>query len=665
MQRRIREYAASRPGDPWVSGRGWFYGAFPGGLPHRGLLDAVVPDRPRLHAGLRRPHGVGELRRALEAAGITRETPDPANGVIVRDEGGEATGVLKEAAMGLVRRLVPPPTGEDLYRALKLRLDQAASYGLTSVQNASFPAAEMPVFDRVIAEGGLKVRFYWAIPFLKDLSAEDLARWKALRDKHTGPLFKFGAAKGMVDGVVESKTAAMFEPYVGGGGSGHANWTQQDLDHTAAVYDREGFQIFLHAIGDRAIHMALNAFEHAARVNGTTGRRHRVEHVEVPRLSDIPRFKALGVVASTQGLFANPDQNTLEVYAAVLGPEREALAMPFKLLDDAGAVQAFGSDWPVFPMEPLRGLYAAVARRTPEGSPPGGWQPHLRISAGSGAAPFHGGRRLRELRGRAQGHAGPGKAGRPRGVVRGHPGPAGGADPPRQGPPDRDGRPRHVPGAGVPVSAFAGKSIIVTGASVRHRPRALPRPGRRSGPGSRWPPGMPRAWRRWRRSAARWARRRWSSPRTSPPRRPAATWSAARSGAFGGAGRAGQQRGGGHDGPLRPGRRPADLRDLMRVNYLGCVYPTHYALPHLEKSRGLIVVMASLAGLTGVPTRTGYAASKHAVFGFFDSLRIELEGTGVGVTMIAPDFVLSEIHRRHAGPTASRWGRAPCRSRGS
>jgi predicted amidohydrolase YtcJ len=379
IQRRIREYAASRAADPWVSGRGWFYGAFPGGLPHRRLLDEVVPDRPAWMLGYD-GHTAWVNSKALQAAGITRETPDPPNGVIVRDESGEATGVLKEAAMGLVRRLIPPPTEEELYRALELRLGQAASYGLTSVQNASFPAAEMPVFDRVIAEGGLKVRFYWAIPFLKDASAGDLARWKALREKHTGPLFKFGAAKGMVDGVVESRTAAMFEPYAGGGGSGHANWTQDDLDRTAALYDKEGFQVFLHAIGDRAIHMALNAFEHAARANGTTGRRHRVEHVEVPRESDIPRFKALGVVASTQGLFANPDQNTLEVYAAALGPERAARAMPFKLLDDAGAVQAFGSDWPVFPMEPLRGIYAAVARRTPEGNPPGGWQPHLRIS---------------------------------------------------------------------------------------------------------------------------------------------------------------------------------------------------------------------------------------------------------------------------------------------
>jgi predicted amidohydrolase YtcJ len=147
------------------------------------------------------------------------------------------------------------------------------------------------------------------------------------------------------------------------------------------IYDREGFQIFLHAIGDRAIRMALDAYAHAMRLNGTRGRRHRVEHIEVPLPADLPRFKALGVVASTQALFANPDQNTLEVYAKNLGPVRAARAMPFRSLDAAGAVQAFGSDYPVFPMRPLAGLYAAVARQTPEGTPAGGWQPQERISA--------------------------------------------------------------------------------------------------------------------------------------------------------------------------------------------------------------------------------------------------------------------------------------------
>lgn len=380
IQGRIRQYAAAHPDRPWVAGRGWFYGAFPGGLPHRRQLDEVVPDRPAFMVGYDGHTGWANSR-ALAAAGITRDTPDPVGGTIVRDESGEPTGVLKESAQRLVRRLVPEPTDEERYQALRRRLAEAASYGLTSVQNASFLAAELPVYERVLAERGLTVRVYWAVPFLKDAPAADLARFNALRARYTGPLIKFGAAKGFLDGVVESRTAAMFEGYAGGGGAGQLDWSDEDLFRTAARYDREGFQIFFHAIGERAIDQALRAFEHAAKVNGTSGRRHRIEHIEVPRLTDLPRFKALGVVASTQALFANPDQNTLEVYAAALGPERAARAMPFKSIDEAGVTQAFGSDSPVFSMQTLTGIYAAVTRTTPEGVPPGGWQPHERISA--------------------------------------------------------------------------------------------------------------------------------------------------------------------------------------------------------------------------------------------------------------------------------------------
>jgi predicted amidohydrolase YtcJ len=378
VQRRIRAHAAAHPDEGWVSGRGWTYGAFPGGLPHRRLLDAVVSDRPAFLLAYD-GHTAWANTRALERAGLTRETPDPPQGAIVRDAGGEPTGVLKEAAMALVRRHIPAPTADELYRALRLRLDQAASYGLTSVQNASFVPAELPVYERAIADGAMKVRLYWALPFTKDPAPEELARVRELRARHPGPLLKFGAVKGMLDGVVESKTAAMFEPYGGGGGSGQLNWSDAELFRTAALYDREGFQILLHAIGDRAISQALDAFAHAARANGPRDRRHRVEHIEAPRSQDIARFRELGVIASTQALFANPDRNTLEVYAANLGPARESRAMAFRSLDEAGAVQAFGSDWPVYPMEPLRGIYCAATRMTPAGTPAGGWQPQERI----------------------------------------------------------------------------------------------------------------------------------------------------------------------------------------------------------------------------------------------------------------------------------------------
>ena len=171
----------------------------------------------------------------------------------------------------------------------------------------------------------------------------------------------------------------MFEPYVGGG-TGIPFWDQDDLNKTVALYDKEGFQVMLHAIGDKAIDMALNSFEYAAKSNGTSGRRHRVEHAEVPLLSDLSRFKALGVIASTQAMFASPDATVLENFAVLLGPERAAHADSFKIYDDAGVTQAFGSDWGVFPFEPLPAIYCAVTRMTPDGKPAGGWYPAGRIS---------------------------------------------------------------------------------------------------------------------------------------------------------------------------------------------------------------------------------------------------------------------------------------------
>ncbi|MFH1574418.1 MAG: amidohydrolase [Acidobacteriota bacterium] len=377
IQDRIRRFKEQHPDSPWLTGRGWTYTMFPSSLPHWKYLDEVEPELPVFvrdrdgHAGLANS-------RALAAAGVDRSTPDPPGGAIERDAAGDATGVLKEKAMGLVSRLIPEAGEEEIYRTLKKRMDQAASYGLTSIHNAS--SINLPVYERVTAEGGLKVRVYASVPFVTEPSADTLSRYRALRERHRGPQIKYGAVKGMLDGTIDSRTAVVFEPYVGGG-TGILMWNEEDLDRAVALYDREGFQVLLHAIGDRAVHVALNAYEKAARSNGTSGRRHRIEHIELPQLSDLPRFRQLGVIASTQAIFANPDQATLGNYAVLLGRERASRSNAFRLFDDAGAVQAFGSDWPVSTMEVLRGMYAAVSRTTPEGTPPGGWYPENRISA--------------------------------------------------------------------------------------------------------------------------------------------------------------------------------------------------------------------------------------------------------------------------------------------
>jgi len=378
VQRRLAAYARAHPDHLWLVGRGWAYGDFPE-TPHRRLLDAVVSDRP-VWLRDRDGHSGWANSIALLFAGIDRRARDPEHGLIVRDSGGEPTGLLKEAAMELVRRKVPLPGAEERYRALRKGLDLAASYGLTTVHDASFDEDDLPVFDRLLREGGLKLRVYGALPMVKDPTPDGLAHYRELQAQNQSPRLRLGAVKGFLDGVVDAKTAALLEPYTGGG-TGIVNWTQEDLNRAAAFYDKERFQILLHAVGDKAIRMALDAYAYAAQVNGPRTRRHRVEHAEVPTSADRARFKALGVVASTQPLFANPDRTTLQNYAVLLGPERAAQANAFRLWDEAGVAQAFGSDWPVFSCDVLKGIYCAVTRMTPEGTPAGGWQPQNRISA--------------------------------------------------------------------------------------------------------------------------------------------------------------------------------------------------------------------------------------------------------------------------------------------
>jgi predicted amidohydrolase YtcJ len=382
IQQRLVEYARQFPPGSWVMGRGWTPGDFPDNTADKRYLDAIFPDRP---AVIRDRDGHQSLvnSRALALAGITRDTPDPEDGVIVRGANGQPTGLLKEAAAGLVNELLPPMTADDTYALLLEEMQNAPRVGLTSLQDASEGGPtdnERGAVLRAIREGKLTVHYRAAVPFEKDATPEQLASYVKMNEDARGTLLSYGVAKGMLDGTVDAKTACMLEPYVGGG-NGEPFMSQQDLNATAAKYDRAGIQVEIHAIGDCAVRMALDAYEYAAKVNGTSGRRHRVEHIEVPALADLPRFRELGVIASTQAIFATPDANTLANYEPLLGPGRASHADAFKLFDDAGAVQAFGSDYPVFPMDPVLGIYVAVTRQTPQGTPAGGWYPQNRIGA--------------------------------------------------------------------------------------------------------------------------------------------------------------------------------------------------------------------------------------------------------------------------------------------
>jgi len=381
MVARLEAFAAELPDDAWITGRGWTPQLFPDRTAHRRHLDAAFPTRPVLLTD-RDGHQVLANTVALQRAGITKATPAPNGGAIILDRDGTPTGLLQETAMPLVRNQLPAPTVDEVYAALRYEMHRAASHGLTALQLAQgMSATEDSAIARAVRDDSLIVRLRLGVPFSASVADSTLARYAELQRTTTGPLLRYGLAKGMLDGTIDAGTAAMLDPYrAGQGGLGLLRWDLDTLRLTIARYDRAGLQVALHAIGDRAIRVALDAYEQVQRDGGRRDARHRIEHLEVPHPSDIPRFKALGIMASTQAIFATPDVTGLGNYLSMLGPDRADRPMPFKALDDAGAVQPFGSDYPVFPMNPLLGIYTAVTRQLDDGTPFGGWNPQQRIA---------------------------------------------------------------------------------------------------------------------------------------------------------------------------------------------------------------------------------------------------------------------------------------------
>lgn len=391
LQETLKAFADAHPDLPWIIGWGWGYAIFPDATPDRALIDAAIPDRP-VYLTMRDGHAGLANSAALAAFGITPGTPDPANGQIVKDATGRFTGEFRESAHGLVSSMLPPETADENYATLLANMDDAASQGLTAVHVAGASPEALALFERALKADALKLRLQVAVPMVpgagtypdghhleRPIVEADLAPYIAARDAHKGPLLTVASIKGMLDGAVDAQTAAMNEPYTGTDASGLSFWDPKELNETVALYDRLGFQIMLHAIGDKAIGEALDAFAFAAKTNGTTGRRHRIEHVEVPVLADLARFRDLGVIASTQPIFANPDATVLTNFEPLLGPERAPIADSFSLFDNAGVRQAFGSDYPVFYLSPIEGIAVAVTRMTADGKPPGGWHPAGRI----------------------------------------------------------------------------------------------------------------------------------------------------------------------------------------------------------------------------------------------------------------------------------------------
>lgn len=357
LQSRITEWADARPDAAWVTGGGWSYDAF-ADQPARAQLDDAVVDRPaRLLS--EDGHALWVNTKALQAAGITRRTANPRNGIIVRDRRGEPTGLLKDAAMALVDRIVPPPTREERARALQLAMHDANRQGITSVQDLGAAAGDLDLYDAARDADTLSLRVYAAVPAART-ATEDLDA--IARRYPDDPLLKTGLASIVLDGSVASQSAAMLAPYeTKGSGDGMMLVPPPDLARLVAFLDERGWQIAIDAAGDRSVRAALDAYAAVAKsASAARPARHRIENVSVIDPEDVPRFGALGVVASMQPLHAA--LTGLTAWSQTLGAERSPFGWPARSLSAAGAHLAFGSDWPVLPLEPLDALRAAVRR---------------------------------------------------------------------------------------------------------------------------------------------------------------------------------------------------------------------------------------------------------------------------------------------------------------
>jgi predicted amidohydrolase YtcJ len=387
-KRRVAERVAeSKPGS-WVTGRGWDHTLWGGRWPTRADLDEVAPRNPVF---LQRVDGHVSWANslALRQAGVTRETQAPAGGEILHDANGEPTGILKETAAGLVARVVPPPDAAEALQGIERALAEARRYGITSIHdNSGYETTK--IYRELIRQGRLTVRvaewqnFEDSVEKLKTQRAE----FGTFKDD---PLrLRLTALKGYVDGTLGSRTAAMLAPFADDpSNSGIPRRPTAELTMMVVERSRAGFQIALHAIGDRANRMALDAFEAADKLRLLSGlrnsrgakvapwMRHRVEHSQVVSPSDFARFRDLEVVASMQPAHAISDKRWAQER---LGEYRVLGAYSWHTMRSFGVRVPFGTDWPVEPINPYLGLYAAVTRQSTEGDPAGGWWPQERLT---------------------------------------------------------------------------------------------------------------------------------------------------------------------------------------------------------------------------------------------------------------------------------------------
>jgi predicted amidohydrolase YtcJ len=367
----VASYARDNPREPWIFGGGWLMAHFPGGTPTKELLDDVVPDRPVFLLN-RDVHGAWVNSKALEDAHITRETPDPWDGRIERDPAtGEPTGTLHEgAAYSFADAHLPPPPREEWERAILLAQEHLHSLGITGWQDAWVTPSTEESYRSLAERGDLTARVVGALWWDRHRGPEQIEELVARRDRGVAGNFHPTAVKIMTDGVLENHTGAMLRPYCDATGHETDETGISYLDHDQLVeavtaLDREGFQVHMHAIGDRAVRNGLDACEAARDANGARDSRHHLAHLQVVHPDDVPRFRDLAVIANCQPYWAQHDPQMDELTVPFLGPERAPLQYPFASLHAAGATLAFGSDWSVSTADPLEEMEVAIRRADP------------------------------------------------------------------------------------------------------------------------------------------------------------------------------------------------------------------------------------------------------------------------------------------------------------
>ena len=373
----IARYASGHEDVGWILGGGWAMDAFPGGTPTAEALDAVVADRPA-YLPNRDGHSAWVNSAALQVAGITRQTPDPPDGRIERDEDGEPTGTLHEGAADLVSALVPEPTSYELSEGLRKGQTYLHSLGITAWQDAIVDtAASGNNFDAYVAaakDERLTARVVGALWWDRHRGLDQVDDLLALRERGRHGRFAATSVKIMQDGVCENFTAAVLDPYLDASGEptnnrGISFVDPPVLNEAVATLDAAGFQVHFHALAERAVREALDAVEHARTVNGPGDHRHHLAHIQVVHPDDIPRFRQLGAVANAQPLWAGHESQMDDLTIPFLGEPRWRWQYPFASLVRTGAVLAMGSDWSVSSPDPLQEIHVAVNRRMPPDYP--------------------------------------------------------------------------------------------------------------------------------------------------------------------------------------------------------------------------------------------------------------------------------------------------------